>query len=61
MTGGGPNSSLLGTIWQAAVVVLLTAVAVRVAWEVISPLVPGLLAISLLVLVISLALRGRRP
>lgn len=61
MTGSGPNSSLLGTIWQAAVVVLLTAVAVRVAWEVLSPLVPGLLVISLLVLVISLALRGRRP
>lgn len=60
MTGGGPNSSLLGTIWQAAVVVLLTAVAVRVAWEVLSPLVPGLLVISLLALVISLALRGRR-
>ena len=60
MTGGGPNSSLLSTIWQAALVVLLTAVAVRVAWEVLSPLVPGLLVISLLLLVISLALRGRR-
>lgn len=61
MTAGGPNSSLLSTIWQAAVVVLLTAVAVRVAWEVLSPLVPGLLVVSLLVLVLSLALRGRRP
>lgn len=61
MTGGGPNSSLLGTIWQAALVVLLTAVAVRVAWEVLSPLVPGLTVVSLLVLVVSLALRGRRP
>lgn len=61
MTGGGPNSSLLGTIWQAAVVVLLTAVAVRMAWMLLSPLVPGLLIISVLVLVLGLALRGRRP
>lgn len=60
MTGGGPNSPLLSTIWQAALVVLLTAVAVRVAWEVLGPLVPGLLVISVLVLVLSLALRGRR-
>jgi len=60
VTGSGPSSSLLSTIWQAALVVLLTAVAVRAAAELLGPLVPGLLVVSLLILVLSLAIRGRR-
>lgn len=40
---GGPTPSLLARAWQAGLVVLGVAIAARVAWEILKPLVPGLL------------------
>jgi hypothetical protein len=59
MSDGGGNS-LLQRAWQAALVVLTTAVVARVAWEVLKPLVPGLLVIVVMVGIYGYMLRGRR-
>lgn len=59
MSGPEDSGSLLQRAWQAALVVLLTAVVARVAWEVLAPLVPGLFIIVLLIGVIGFVLRGR--
>lgn len=60
MSPGTPDSaSLLVRAWQAALVVLMTALASRVAWEVLKPLVPGLLVAVLLLGVIGFVIRGR--
>lgn len=55
-----PMGSVLGRAWQAALVVLATAVAARVAWELLEPLVPGLLIATFLIGVLSYALSGKR-
>ncbi len=55
--GGG---SLLQKAWQAALVVLVTALVARVAWEVLKPLVPGLLVAVIFVGIYGFMLRGRR-
>lgn len=56
--GGGPP--LLQKAWQAALVVLVTALVARVAWEVLKPLVPGLLIAVILVGIYGFMLKGRR-
>jgi NhaP-type Na+/H+ or K+/H+ antiporter len=56
--GGG--SHLLQKAWQAALVVLVTALVARVAWEVLKPLVPGLLIAVILVGIYGFMLKGRR-
>lgn len=56
----GPGSRILQVAWQAALVVLTTAVVARVAWEVLKPLVPGLLIAVILVGIYGFMLRGRR-
>lgn len=55
--GGSP---LLQKAWQAALVVLVTALVARAAWEVLKPLVPGLLIAVILVGIYGFMLRGRR-
>lgn len=59
MSGDG-HGSLLERAWQAALVVLTTALVARVAWEVLKPLIPGLLIASILVGIYGFALKGRR-
>lgn len=59
MSGPEGGGSLLQRAWQAALVVLVTAVVARVAWEVLAPLVPGLFIIVVLVGIAGFALRGR--
>ena len=54
--GGG---SLLQKAWQAALVVLVTALVARVAWEVLKPLVPGLLIAVILIGIYGFMLKGR--
>lgn len=51
--------SLLQRAWQAALVVLTTAVLARVAWELLKPLVPGLLVAVVMVGIYGYMLRGR--
>lgn len=60
MSGPLPSSSWTTKAWQAALVVLGTAVLARVAWELLKPLVPGLLVAIIVLGVISVAVRGRR-
>ena len=59
MSEGG-RGSLLQKAWQAALVVLVTALVARVAWEVLKPLVPGLLIAVILVGIYGFMLKGRR-
>ena len=54
------GGSLLQTAWQAALVVLATAVIARVVWEVLRPLVPGLLVAVILIGIYGYMLKGRR-
>ena len=54
------GSHLLQKAWQAALVVLVTALVARVAWEVLKPLVPGLLIAVILVGIYGFMLKGRR-
>lgn len=56
----GPGGPVLQRAWQAALVVLTTAVLARVAWEVLKPLVPGLLVVVLLLGIYGYMLRGKR-
>jgi hypothetical protein len=59
MSDGG-GGTLLQKAWQAALVVLVTALVARVAWEVLKPLVPGLLLAAILVGIYGFMLKGRR-
>lgn len=59
MSDGG-GGSLLQRAWQAALVVLTTALLARVAWEVLKPLVPGLLIVVVMVGIYGYMLHGRR-
>lgn len=58
--GKGPGGSLLQMVWQATLVVLMAAVVARVVWEVLRPLVPGLLVAVILVGMYGFMLKGRR-
>ena len=60
MNNGGPSSPLLNQVWQAALVIILTAVIARVAWELLRPVVPTLIVIGFFVLVLKLIIQGRR-
>jgi len=57
--GGVPASSWLARAWQAALVVLATAAVSRVAWELLMPLMPGLLVSVVLIGMVSFMLKGR--
>lgn len=59
MSRSASGTGVLARAWQAALVVLATAVVARVAWEVLAPLVPGLFVIVLLAGIIGWAVRGR--
>lgn len=59
MNGPSPSSSWATKVWQAGLVVLAVALIGRVAYELLLPLLPGLVVVLVLVAVGSLALRGR--
>lgn len=60
MSGPEGSGSLTARVWQAALVVLMTAVFARVAWEILKPLVPGLFIFVVLIGIYSFMFRGRR-
>jgi NhaP-type Na+/H+ or K+/H+ antiporter len=49
MSGPAPATSNLTRLWQAVVVLLATAFAARLVWELLKPLLPILLLVGLLV------------
>lgn len=57
---GGPSSSFMSRLWQAVLVLLAAAIVSRLAWELLRPLLPGLLVVAVLVGIISLAAGRRR-
>lgn len=56
----GPGGRLLQAAWQAALVVLTTAVVARVAWEFLKPMVPAVVVFVAIVGIYGYMLRGRR-
>jgi hypothetical protein len=53
------STTLLQRAWQAALVVLVTALVARVAWELVKPMLPVLFVVVLLVGVYGVMFRRR--
>jgi hypothetical protein len=54
------SRSLLTTVWQACLVIVLVAVSARVAERLLAPLLPAAATLAVLVGIVGLAVRGRR-
>lgn len=52
--------SVLQRVWQAALVLLAAALAARIAWEVLRPILPALVLVVVLLGIYGFMLRGRR-
>lgn len=56
MSGG--YESLVDRLWRAVVLLLATAFAMSIAWQLVEPMLPTLVVFGVLVFVIKLALNG---
>ena len=58
MNGVGPSTSGVSRLWQAVLVLLAAALAARLVWELLAPLVPVLLATGIGLLLYGWLRRG---
>jgi hypothetical protein len=57
----GPLKNGMGKVRQVVLTLLLVAVVVRIAWALLAPAVPILASLAVVIVVLNMALFGRRP